>query len=674
METPRTASRADALIHVWDASQVFVRLALSRDDAGMVVRSLVVEVLPQIWLSNHDETLLAPWLQDQYPLFSSSYAVFFCGLLKSEIVRGWFERPEDCGLQVFDGSQSISALRVPFTFPEVHDNVTEWHLPSYSQNAVKPIPYPSTLYTFTPRSPHNGHSRDDDRLVSEDGDSIPSFRMTRAELMFGVTDRNQAHQRGDTLAVRVVDARGWLKQVRVTPETLFATLGGTDLLQGCKVVVQGQTVNQRAPVTNHHVSLPLPARITGEVEVALVGKGTVLDSAWFFGTDHAYPYFSRCPHVIVEREDVVGYKPPASAENTSYSPNDVLAKEELGQPRPKVFFSYSHDSEEHNQRVRELAKRLRHEGIECNIDQYVPNPPEGWPRWMMKQINWADYVLVVCTETYCRRFNEQEQPGKGLGVAWESQIITQTLYEQAGNNDKFIPVIFSDEDSVYIPMPLRPPTRYNLADDGKYEELYARLTHQTLIAVPPLGEIRKLPLQDDGTSNQRNAQPPVQAQRFGSEAQLVLGYLVRSFGPEDSMSLDSLAQALGLEVGQSLTDALHELGDLDAIKGYGNARHKYDVFQVTPHAWEYVGANTAGFDVTQDMVVVATAASKYDQVDREELLTETGLSSKRLDIAALLLDEHDYLKLVRPGGRGVMFATVITTYKTRQFVQRHKAL
>ena len=70
---------------------------------------------------------------------------------------------------------------------------------------------------------------------------------------------------------------------------------------------------------------------------------------------------------------------------------------------PKVFISYSHDSPEHEQRVLELANRLRRDGIDCTIDQYVVVPLEGWPRWMDKQIRDSDFVVMVCTETYYQR-------------------------------------------------------------------------------------------------------------------------------------------------------------------------------------------------------------------------------------------------------------------------------
>jgi TIR domain len=66
---------------------------------------------------------------------------------------------------------------------------------------------------------------------------------------------------------------------------------------------------------------------------------------------------------------------------------------------PKVLISYSHDSPEHAQHVLELANRLRADGIDCTIDQYVLVPPEGWPRWMDKQVRDSDFVVMVCTET-----------------------------------------------------------------------------------------------------------------------------------------------------------------------------------------------------------------------------------------------------------------------------------
>ena len=83
---------------------------------------------------------------------------------------------------------------------------------------------------------------------------------------------------------------------------------------------------------------------------------------------------------------------------------------------PKAFISYSHDSEAHKNRVFNLSERLRADGIDCHIDQYEIAPPEGWARWTRDQIRQADFVLVVCTETYERRYEGTEVAGKGAGA------------------------------------------------------------------------------------------------------------------------------------------------------------------------------------------------------------------------------------------------------------------
>ncbi len=72
---------------------------------------------------------------------------------------------------------------------------------------------------------------------------------------------------------------------------------------------------------------------------------------------------------------------------------------------PKIFISYSHDSDEHRDFVRAISDRMRGEGLDCQIDQYINGfPPEGWQHWMEKQIELADFVLLVCTPNYLKRY------------------------------------------------------------------------------------------------------------------------------------------------------------------------------------------------------------------------------------------------------------------------------
>lgn len=170
------------------------------------------------------------------------------------------------------------------------------------------------------------------------------------------------------------------------------------------------------------------------------------------------------------------------------------------QTPPRVFISYSHDSVEHKNRVRGLSDRLRQEGVDSSIDQYEQSPPEGWPRWMERQIEEADFVLVVCTETYERRFRGEETSGRGLGSSWEGAILTQHLYEAQAMNTNFIPVVISSQDEAHVPVVLRGVTRYRLDTEEGYIALYRRLTGQPEIQRPKLGQRRVLPPLDSEPS------------------------------------------------------------------------------------------------------------------------------------------------------------------------------
>jgi SEFIR domain len=158
----------------------------------------------------------------------------------------------------------------------------------------------------------------------------------------------------------------------------------------------------------------------------------------------------------------------------------------------RVFISYTHDSDKHKQRVLALAQQLRPEGPTCEIDRYVKGTPaEGWPLWMERQIASSDFVLVVCTETYLRRYNGEEEPGVGLGGIFEAVLTRQHLLKLQGKNLKFVPVLFEGSSPEEIPTSLQPSTHYRLPE--QYEDLLRYLTDQPEVIPAPVGKIRSLP-------------------------------------------------------------------------------------------------------------------------------------------------------------------------------------
>ncbi len=160
-------------------------------------------------------------------------------------------------------------------------------------------------------------------------------------------------------------------------------------------------------------------------------------------------------------------------------------------PSVRVLISYTHEGQAHQDRCRDLADRLRADGVEAAIDQYVPAPAEGWPRWMQQQVATSDFVILVCTPSFRRRFEGTESPGVGHGVSWEGLLANQVLYDSGARNEKLVPVLFEDAGADAVPMVLRPFTRYVLW--AEYDALYRHLSAQPAVVAPPVAARRVMP-------------------------------------------------------------------------------------------------------------------------------------------------------------------------------------
>jgi hypothetical protein len=155
---------------------------------------------------------------------------------------------------------------------------------------------------------------------------------------------------------------------------------------------------------------------------------------------------------------------------------------------PKVFISYAHEGRELANSVLELSNYFRLQGIDCEIDQYEEAPPQGWPMWMASQIDNADYVLILASETYYKRSKDfLKDPKNGLGAKWETSHIIQKLYENVFNNTKYIPIYLTAENQEYILDSLRPYTHYDVSNEESKDKLAKRLLGTTPHIRPKLG-------------------------------------------------------------------------------------------------------------------------------------------------------------------------------------------
>ncbi len=102
---------------------------------------------------------------------------------------------------------------------------------------------------------------------------------------------------------------------------------------------------------------------------------------------------------------------------------------------PKVFISYSHDSQTHKKWVLDFATRLRYSGIDATIDLWDLKPGDDLPYFMEQNLQNSDFVLMICTDRYVEKANS----GVG-GVGYEKMIITSELLSNIDNN-KVIPIM-----------------------------------------------------------------------------------------------------------------------------------------------------------------------------------------------------------------------------------------
>lgn len=111
---------------------------------------------------------------------------------------------------------------------------------------------------------------------------------------------------------------------------------------------------------------------------------------------------------------------------------------------PKIFISYSVESDEHNKRVQDFANLLKRRGMKILIfdDMKLGERYETF----MENIDRSDFVLFICTPQYKKRADARDG---GIGKEWN--IITSSVVKQC-DELKFIPVLFSGGWDTSLPV------------------------------------------------------------------------------------------------------------------------------------------------------------------------------------------------------------------------------
>jgi len=156
---------------------------------------------------------------------------------------------------------------------------------------------------------------------------------------------------------------------------------------------------------------------------------------------------------------------------------------------PRVFISYSWESEDHKSWVRHLGERLYEAGIEARLDQWFVQPGESFTAFMEQEVAAADFVLVVCTPLYAHKSNNRQG-----GVGYEQQIVSGQLMSGTARS-KFIPILRAGD---YVQGPdCAIPTHFlgiawidfrnDVTFDKSLEDLIRVIFSKPRFAPPPLG-------------------------------------------------------------------------------------------------------------------------------------------------------------------------------------------
>lgn len=79
----------------------------------------------------------------------------------------------------------------------------------------------------------------------------------------------------------------------------------------------------------------------------------------------------------------------------------VMAEIAVISSAPKVFISYSHDSEDHKDWVLQLATRLRSNGVDIIFDRWNLQLGRDLPSFMEQGLSKSNRIICVCSENLC---------------------------------------------------------------------------------------------------------------------------------------------------------------------------------------------------------------------------------------------------------------------------------
>jgi hypothetical protein len=160
------------------------------------------------------------------------------------------------------------------------------------------------------------------------------------------------------------------------------------------------------------------------------------------------------------------------------------------QPEPtpekalRVFISYCHTSEEHEQWVESLGTFLRESGIEARLDLWHLRRGMDLPQFMTNELAIAERVVLVSDEKYAEKAD-----GRIGGVGWETMIVQGDIAGLPPESTKYLVIVRSEKVDDGLPRYLK--TKFVIhwpkkTSDERNRQLLLRELYN-IVTVPPLG-------------------------------------------------------------------------------------------------------------------------------------------------------------------------------------------
>ncbi|WP_307860548.1 toll/interleukin-1 receptor domain-containing protein [Actinokineospora baliensis] len=207
-----------------------------------------------------------------------------------------------------------------------------------------------------------------------------------------------------------------------------------------------------------------------------------------------------------------------------------------------MFVSYAHDSTEHEDDVRFLARLLVAMGIDVVLDQWE-HERHDWSEWVMRAIYDADHVIVIASPRYVAAAN-----GNGTyadrTVVHEAKALRDRLVSSwAEWTTKILPVVFPQYGPCDLPDFLTPSIAdyYTLTElsSAGVEDLVRVITKQPKRVRPAVGGIPHLPPEPEADLDERRSEKQVHRgmEDYAADVSLVC-LRIRSYMDEASRTTE----------------------------------------------------------------------------------------------------------------------------------------